>query len=324
MHKKLLNDAIFYLTISAQGPFLIKSGTETWDPATPDMEFVRTRHGRLGETVFIPGSSLKGTLRSYSEKIAHTLDVYCCDPFDKKLSCSNLEKIRKLVEAHDTAAIYNQSCVACKLYGSNNISARAAFADAYPSKPIDPKQLTKRTAVAIDRVLGSVAVGPFDFEALISGDFVTEIRLHNFELWQLGLLGLTLRDLCMGRINMGYGKSRGFGKVSARLDKLELRSIADGGLAATGGMLTVKGIGAMLNETERQSYGIGPSESEPVSISSNLNIIDDLIGSSMILERKADSAEWCSPEALELFSKCVREAWPAYRSAHRTGGGGNA
>src|SRR5215210_1793784 len=88
MHKRLLNESTFHLTISVEGPLLVKSGTETWDPAIPDMQFVRTRDAQFRETVFIPGSSLKGTLRSYSEKIARTLDVPCCDPFDQDHSCS--------------------------------------------------------------------------------------------------------------------------------------------------------------------------------------------------------------------------------------------
>lgn len=319
MHKKLLNEATFHLVISAQGPLLVKSGTEGWDPTIPDMQFVRTHHAQLGETVFIPGSSLKGTLRSYSEKIARTLDVDCCDPFDKTDSCS--KKLEDLTKDSNGFGIYARSCAACKLYGSTNLAGRAAFADAYPTKPIDvTKQLTKRTAVAIDRVLGSVAVGPFDFEALMSGEFETQIRLRNFELWQLGLLGLVVRDLCLGRIKVGYGKSRGFGSVSARLEKLELRSIAEGGLEWKDGKLRIKGIGALLGD-EAASYGITEeAEHNPIVIESSLKPIDDLLGSSIVFERKADSSDWCAPEAGSLFSQCVRSAWNAYVKSHKVGG----
>jgi CRISPR-associated RAMP protein (TIGR02581 family) len=319
MHKKLLNEATFHLVISAEGPLLVKSGTEGWDPTIPDMQFVRTRHAQLGETIFIPGSSLKGTLRSYSEKIARTLEVLCCDPFNKTDSCS--KRLEDLAKESDSFGIYARSCVACKLYGSTNLAGRAAFADAYPTKPIDvAKQLTKRTAVAIDRVLGSVAVGPFDFEALMSGDFETQIRVRNFELWQLGLLGLAVRDLCLGRIKVGYGKSRGFGSVSARLDKLELRSIAEGGLESKDGKLSIKGIGALLGG-EAASYGIeGEAEQNPVTLDTRLKPVDDLLGSGIVFERKADSTDWCAPEAASLFSQCVKSAWKAYVKTHKPGG----
>lgn len=316
MHKKLLNEATFHLIISAQGPLLVKSGTEGWDPTIPDMQFVRTRHAQLGETVFIPGSSLKGTLRSYSEKIARTLEVFCCDPFDKTGSCS--KRLEDLAKESNSFDIYARSCVACKLYGSTNLAGRAAFADAYPTKPIDvARQLTKRTAVAIDRVLGSVAVGPFDFEALMSGEFETHIRVRNFELWQLGLLGLAVRDLCSGRIKVGYGKSRGFGSVSARLEKLELRSVSEEGLTWENGKLSIEGIGALLGD-EAARYGIDDdAERNPVVIETSLKPVDDLLGSSIIFERKADSTEWCAPEAASLFSQCVKSAWNAYVKTHK-------
>lgn len=316
MHKKLLNEATFHLIISAQGPLLVKSGTEGWDPTIPDMQFVRTRHAQLGETVFIPGSSLKGTLRSYSEKIARTLDVFCCDPFDRDNSCS--KRLENLARESNSFGIYAGSCVACKLYGSTNLAGRAAFADAYPTRPIDvAKQLTKRTAVAIDRVLGSVAVGPFDFEALMSGEFNTQIRVRNFELWQLGLLGLAVRDLCSGRIKVGYSKSRGFGSVSARLEKLELRSVSEEGLKCENGKLSIKGIGALLGD-EAAHYGIDDdAERHPVVIETSLKPVDDLLGSSIIFERKADSTDWCAPEAASLFSQCVKSAWNAYVKTHK-------
>jgi CRISPR/Cas system CSM-associated protein Csm3 (group 7 of RAMP superfamily) len=199
------------------------------------------------------------------------------------------------------------------------MAGRAAFADAYPTTDVS-KHLAKRTAVAIDRVLGSVAVGPFDFEALVSGQFETTIRLRNFELWQLGLLGLAIRDLCLGRVRIGYGKSRGFGSISARLDKLELRSIAANGLVNQDGELLIRGIGALLGE-EAQGYGIGDDEKEPASVTTSLKAIDDLLGASIIFERQADSKTWCAPEAEMLFTNCVKMAWKKYAESHPARGG---
>ncbi|MFL6214385.1 MAG: RAMP superfamily CRISPR-associated protein [Blastocatellia bacterium] len=320
MHKKLLNEATFYLTISVEGPLLVKSGTETWDPAVPDMQFVRTRDAQFRETIFIPGSSLKGTLRSYSEKIARTLNVDCCDPFDDIHSCS--KRLEELGRENKAAEIYKESCAACKLYGSTNMAGRSAFADAYLTKPLDvAKQLTKRTAVAIDRVLGSVAVGPFDFEALISGEFGTQIRLHNFELWQLGLLGLAIRDLCLDRIRVGYGKSRGFGSISAKITKLELRSIAEGGLSTIDGKLTLKGIGALISQEERGRYDI--HETEPVSVPTTVIPIVDWLATSVIFERSPDATDWFPPAVDALLGQCVKSAWKRYTLTHQVNGGRN-
>lgn len=81
MLKKLLNQAILGVTLEAQGPLLIKSGTEGGaDPSVPDMQFARS-----DGQVYIPGSSLKGVFRSYAEKIARTVNVKCCNPFDDTL-----------------------------------------------------------------------------------------------------------------------------------------------------------------------------------------------------------------------------------------------
>ena len=323
MHRKLLNEATLHLTIAAKGPLLVKSGLESWEPTRPDMEFIRTWDARVGrETVFIPGSSLKGMLRSYSEKIAHTLNVYCCDPFEntnpETRSCGR--RGEDLAKQSKTDALYAQACAACKIYGSANLAGRAAFADAYPTQDVEEK-LTKRTAVAIDRVLGSVAVGPFDFEALVGGEFHTQIRLRNFELWQLGLLGLAARDLCLGRIRIGYGKSRGFGTVTARLDALELRAIAPGGLELNDGQLRVQGIGGLLTPDELKNYDIAQTRPAAVATTATLkDEKDELIGKSISLTRQSDIDNWSSPEVEALFGLCVQDAWGDYRRSHQAGG----
>ena len=61
MHKALLCELHLDFAIEPRGPLLIKSGREAGaDPTLPDMNFVRTYHPTLGETVYLPGSSLKG------------------------------------------------------------------------------------------------------------------------------------------------------------------------------------------------------------------------------------------------------------------------
>lgn len=269
MHTRLLNEATINLVIQVQGPLLIKSGLESGDPTRPDMEFVRTTHLGMGrETVYLPGSSLKGTMRSYCEKIGRTVmphnahPGFPCDPFDTRepssLSRYCGQRIKdKQGESRSLSPedIYRLSCTACRLFGSTSMASRAHFRDAYPGEDLSRKLMT-RTSVAIDRVLGSVAVGPFNFEALTEGAFSTSIRLKNFELWQLGLLGLTLRDLCAGRIRIGYAKSRGLGNVSAHIASLELRALVEDAIAHRDGRLAIKGFGALISKNERIASGI--------------------------------------------------------------------
>ena len=66
-------------------------------------------------------------------------------------------------------------------------------------------------------------MGPFQLEVVTQGEFSTRLYLKNFTIAQLGLVGLALRDLKTGRVGLGFGKSRGLGAVTARLDRLVLR-----------------------------------------------------------------------------------------------------
>ncbi|NLA06721.1 MAG: CRISPR-associated protein, partial [Firmicutes bacterium] len=72
MLKRLVNEASFPFTIKNLGPLLIKSGYA--EVSGYDMEPVQTyRNGKL--EYYIPGSSLKGVLRSHFERIARTINT---------------------------------------------------------------------------------------------------------------------------------------------------------------------------------------------------------------------------------------------------------
>jgi len=71
MHGAFYNEAILDLSLKPHTPLLIKSGQPTEiDPTLPDMQFVRTRRPDTGEEViYIPGSSLRGVVRSDVEQL---------------------------------------------------------------------------------------------------------------------------------------------------------------------------------------------------------------------------------------------------------------
>lgn len=228
MHKRLFNEAIIELSVIPTGPILIKAGEGASDPTKPDMSFVRTvREGR--ETVYLPGSSLKGVIRAYCERLARTVDSkqrrqrkgkpLACDPLDEHDACGRwLDKAenRKL----PAAVKHDRSCFVCQLFGNTSIASHFRIADAYPAGECRREE---RNGVAIDRVFGSVAVGPFNYETVTSGDFRTTLHVKNFTLAQLGLLMLTLRDLTAKRVRIGFAKSRGLGAIAARVGALVLR-----------------------------------------------------------------------------------------------------
>ena len=220
MHKYLINEAQISLTIEPGGPLLIKAGDTGADPTRPDMEFVRTYHPNGERAVYLPGSSLKGVIRAHCERIVRSLDEQkVCNPLEEGKSCVGRKKL-KAETAGDEA--YRQSCFICQMFGNTVLAGHLRTADAYP---VDPAAVRteQRDGVAIDRVFGSVAVGPFQLEVVTSGAFQAKLSLHNFSLAQLGLIGLTLRDLKLGRVAIGFGKSRGLGRVKLNFDSLTIR-----------------------------------------------------------------------------------------------------
>jgi CRISPR-associated RAMP protein (TIGR02581 family) len=258
MHKRLFNEAVIQLTISPDGPILIKAGEKGADPTRPDMEFVRTFHdGR--DTVYLPGSSLKGVLRAHCERIARTVgeEKLACDPLDMRKSCS-----AKLEGKRTGAEAYRHSCFICRLFGNTSLASHLRLTDGYPLGNVKTEE---RNGVAIDRVFGSVAVGPFNYEVCTEGEFRTTIHVKNFTVAQLGILALALRDLEAGRVGVGFAKSRGLGQVKARLDSLVVRYptsqrrsnvIAVLGTGREAGQDDqILGLGCFLLDEERKDYG---------------------------------------------------------------------
>jgi CRISPR/Cas system CSM-associated protein Csm3 (group 7 of RAMP superfamily) len=70
MLKKFVNEFQAVLKIVPKGPILIKSGQSV--SAGTDMSFVKTYRNDRPE-VYLPGSSLKGVIRTQAERIGRTL-----------------------------------------------------------------------------------------------------------------------------------------------------------------------------------------------------------------------------------------------------------
>lgn len=280
MHKQFLNEAILELALSPDGPVLIKAGeTGGIDPVPPDMEFVRMR----GD-VFIPGSSLKGVVRAHAERIMRTLQPKAaaqggksaCDPLKRESSCGErldqLEKReRQALPSHEK---YRSSCFACRLFGSTAVASRVRFADALA---VGEVKIEERNGVAIDRVYGSVAVGPFNYEVVTRGVFRTRLVFRNVTLAQLALVGLALRDLGEGRIGLGFGKSRGLGRVTLDWGTLTLR-YPFGAIKATQPPLDqLLGVGELAGSDSEASYGFPAGDR--VALPSDLRFAPDDWGS---------------------------------------------
>lgn len=267
MHKRLVNHCTIDFSIIPEGPILVKSGQEGIDPTKPQMEFVETFH-QGGKTIYLPGSGLKGAIRAHAERIVRTVGS---DRFNPKKTDQlwagnplDLDSYQYLEDKSPTD-IHRLSSFTDKIFGSTAIASRIRIEDAYPDQ-VQPLKLEERNGVAIDRVYGSVAVGPFDYQVCTSGEFRTKIHLKNFSLAQLGLIGLVLRDLNQGWFGLGFAKSRGLGTVKVKYnsasveypgcqlleDSQEFSLIGQDQKFRHNHLL---GAGEFLNEEEAQNYG---------------------------------------------------------------------
>jgi CRISPR/Cas system CSM-associated protein Csm3 (group 7 of RAMP superfamily) len=276
MHKRFVNHCTIALSIIPDGPILIKSGKEGANPTKPDMEFVETYH-QGGRSIYLPGSSLKGAIRAQAERIVRTVGRDKRPTTGNALWASNplnLDELKYLDTLSDSQDIYRLSSFTDQMFGNTSIASRVRIEDAYP---VDSKQLKieERNGVAIDRVFGSVAVGPFNYQVCTSGEFSTKIHLKNFSLAQLGLIGLVLRDLNDGWFGLGFAKSRGLGMVEVKLNSavvqypgcvLDNQQICSLGTQEQWSDTSLLGAGVFLDEEERQRYSFPADDMQETPI----------------------------------------------------------
>lgn len=339
MHKRRFNEMTLRLLIRPRGPLLIKSGQEAGaDPTLLDMNFVRAHHPTAGgQTVYLPGSSLKGVMRAYAEKIGRTVSdgvvhetPLACNPLgdgkgpvgDPSFYCGKrLEKSDKgrresddapeVKKERSPAEKHRLSCPICRTFGNTALAGHLRLADAYPSAATrrEANATEQRDGVAIDRVTGAVAVGPFNLEVVTRGEFEATLTLSNFQLWQVGLLAVVLRDIGAGRVPLGFGKTRGLGVVELATAEVEVAYPGRFGAQANGHNLgaALYGVSAFLGDDEAGAYGYRPEE--PLPLPAGGQVSDDGAFGRYGLR-------WQGDDAARLTAACV-PAWAAFVAAWR-------
>lgn len=278
MFRKSYNRAVLRIRVETVTPLLIRAADAGLDPTAVDLTPVRTRHGRHGLTVYIPGTSLKGVLRAAAEARVRgrdfgPVDGACEDPLAHNgASCSAAGNRRKQDKA-GTAAVHGAHCLACRLFGSLAMKGRASVRDLLPWSPAPASaasaprgdnharanELELRHGVSIDRILGSVRNGPFDQELVPAGvSFWGEVALENYQVWQLGLLAQAFDEVNDGIAQLGSSKSRGLGAAQVKVE-----SILHEQAGAAGDM--PRGVGALAPAAEQDAYGLLPEVDLPAS-----------------------------------------------------------
>ncbi len=249
MFDTMLNHALLSFRLRPAGPVLIRRGGHGTDPSRPDLEWVRTSTNGQ-ETVYLPGSSLKGVIRAHAERLLRGMARRVCDPFDHHGACQKT--------GGDGAETYSSLCAACRTFGSLSVAGRVRIGDALPV----PQQFaaTNRTEVRHGVALSRDKQDPvrgalFDLEAVTEGAFQVRVLAENYETWQLGLVLQVLDDLHAGLIQIGSGKSRGFGDVTVEDLSADLRVLGKGPKDRT-----LPGAGALLNTAEAERHDLDPSD----------------------------------------------------------------
>ncbi len=257
MHSRFYNEAVLWARLSPRTPLLVKSGGEgaaAMDPTVPDMSFVRMRRPGGGEVLYIPGSSLRGVLRSHAERLLRSVrQDLACDPLARGGEArSRLRPACRLEDKDSGDEAYRKVCPACRLFGTTGLASRVRVSDFYPDGDLT---CDTRYGVAVDRVTGAVAHGPFELEVVTDGSFVGTITLRNFTLGQFGLLAAALLDVADGLVPIGYGKSRGLGRVELTVTRLAVRTLCDPGGALVG-------VGALCDDRTREAFRLPPADRE--------------------------------------------------------------
>lgn len=273
MLKRLLNECVLSFDLIVRDRLLIQEPKEMTAERPRIGESQVTEPDRThmpggsASTIYIPGSSLKGAMRSQAERIARTLNrngAGACNPFmrresDPFLSCGDrLAAYQRQADGPTPSTlIYREACPICRLFGYLGQGKRLRVTDFYP---VDEPIVEQVTHIGVDRLTGGVAKGltftlAYVYRARLRGQIVIE----NYELWQLGLLGLLWRDLSEGLIAIGHNQTTGGGVLGTELRGLELSTY---GLHPTVNRLA--GIGSLLAESATKeaarAYGYSPQE----------------------------------------------------------------
>ncbi|MEM2915550.1 MAG: CRISPR-associated RAMP protein Csx7 [Candidatus Bathyarchaeia archaeon] len=203
---------IFEGEIETITPLHVGSGKPEFEEAAPDLPVLRDVKG----IPYVPGSSIKGRVRSEAERLANSLGFKVCNAPTIETMCGTRAKTEE------------DLCIVCKIFGTASMkggisrASKVKFRDAYTTTPLEA--LLRRTGIALDRETGSVKPGAlYTIEAVPAGTkFKLEIVAENLSEEELNLLKAALKsveDSCLG----GHS-SRGFGKVKLHIDKIRVRT----------------------------------------------------------------------------------------------------
>lgn len=223
----------FTAALVTQTGLRIGMGVQSAEPSASDLPVLRTIDGQP----YIPGSSLRGVLRSHIERIVRTFEPItngsyngrgACSPVNRDEWCikddfvkSKRNELRGDSQRDKKFAewVFERSCRVCRVFGSPWLASKVRISDLHCKT--NDVQSEHRDGVAIDREKETVA-NKYDFEVVPKATrFQLEIIAENLDKLERGLVFLGIFELERGNIHVGGFKGRGLGRISIEDSQLK-------------------------------------------------------------------------------------------------------
>ncbi|MEM2363680.1 MAG: CRISPR-associated RAMP protein Csx7 [Candidatus Nezhaarchaeales archaeon] len=179
---------------------------------------------RLGDKPIIPGSSIKGVLRSEAERYAKLRGWPVCDVVSHPTF--EIEEKRKRRENY-------RPCIVCRVFGGPTIASHIVFLNATPRS----YRIETRTRVSICRLTGASYPGKlFDIEYITPGsEFDWNMIIEGYDLVnessdEVELINYLIKKFVNRGFYIGRGRSYGHGLVRMKVEKVEREELKDGRL----------------------------------------------------------------------------------------------
>lgn len=230
-HNCLVNRYEFHGLLLTETGLHIGAGRST---PTSDAGVIRD----FREHPFIPGSSLKGALRSAVERRAEWLGLASCR-LEADFPCLSTDEtaykhhrelpLAQRLQELDSSAL----CETCRLFGSRVIASKVQIDDLPLDRSFEAiaeQMVEVRDGVGIDRDSGTAVEGvKFDYEVVPSlTAFSFSMTAENLEPPQRALLAVGLLEMMEGGIPIGGKSTRGLGKCRLQLQRLYRCELAQG------------------------------------------------------------------------------------------------
>jgi len=205
-------------------PLRVGVGREPPLGSAVDLAPLRIRLAGGRTDVYIPGSSLKGVLRSLAESISRAQGQPVHDPWS--------------LEAAESEAKDGRYCIICGIFGSTKLASHTRVYDAYPEVPAPT---FVKTGVGINRDFRGAQPGVLYTEEQVAPGVRWGFRMDTLNIRvfpepadERGKLLRQLIDmLAKGMVQVGSRRTIGYGLVRLVGGRYEVYEVKDGAFVKT-------------------------------------------------------------------------------------------